>query len=64
MTDIDLPRMFDPETDEALASLDASLDAPNAEDLAAEDVQTRTIEQRIVLPGGEVATVSHEVVDR
>jgi len=63
MTDTDLGPAFDPETDEALASLDVSLNAPDAEDLAAEDVQTRTIEQRIVLPSGEVRTVQHEVID-
>ena len=61
--------MFDPETGEALASLDVSTTPSTGsqehDDGAGdrEDVQTRTIEQRIILPSGEVATVSYEVID-
>jgi len=69
MTDIDLPPMFDPETDEPIASLGASTTPSGTcrehddTDGDRHDVQTRTVEQRITLPSGEVATVSHEVID-
>jgi len=69
MPDIDLPPMFDPEFTEPIASLDTSI-APSGtcrehDDGAGdrEDVQTRTIEQRFILPSGEVQTVQHEVID-
>jgi hypothetical protein len=63
MPDTDPARRPDPET-EALASLDAALDAPSAEDLAAEDVPTTEIEQRFVCPEcGEELTFLHEVVE-
>jgi hypothetical protein len=68
MTDIDLDPAFDPETDDPIASLDASTtpSADNEHNDGAgdrEDVQTRTVEQRIILPSGEVRTVKHEVID-
>ena len=69
MPDIDLDRAFDHETDEPLASLDARTTPSGTcrehDDGAGdrEDVQTRTIEQRIILPSGEVQTVQHEVID-
>jgi hypothetical protein len=65
MPDTDPDRRPDPET-EALASLDAALDAPSGEDLAAEDVDVPTteIEQRLRCPEcGEVLTFLHEVVE-
>lgn len=65
MPDTDPARRPDPET-EALASLDAALDAPSGEDLATEDedVPTTEIEQRLVCPErGEQVTFLHEVVE-
>jgi transposase-like protein len=63
MPDTDPDELPDPET-EAIASLNAALDAPSAEDLAAEDVPTTETEQRFVCPEcGEELTFSHEVVE-
>jgi hypothetical protein len=66
MSENDPDRRSDPESDEALASLDAALDAPSGEDLAAEDmdVPTAEIKQRFVCPEcGEELTFLHEVIE-